>query len=128
MDEYLNEKNKEFEKYNEHKVTAVLNDYKSRIDSVVEYVNNNFPYGFRHAYNPQTKRSVFEAISVGVWLALQENTQKNSLDNSDVIEVFNSEEFRRYTHVASELHKKEKLKGRIEMIYQLVSGNKDLPL
>ncbi len=128
LDEYLNEKNKEFEKYNEHKVTAVLNDYKSRIDSVVEYVNNNFPYGFRHAYNPQTKRSVFEAISVGVWLALQENTQKNSLDKSDVIEVFNSEEFRRYTHVASELHKKEKLKGRIEMIYQLVSGNKDLPL
>ena len=126
LDEYLDEKNNELKEYDELKKNAILGDYKSQIDSVVEYVGKFFPYGFRHAYNPQTKRSVFEAISVGVWLALQNGKELQELSHNSITAVFKSEEFRKYTHVASELHKKEKLKGRIEVIYQLVTGTKDV--
>lgn len=122
LDEYLDEKNHEMATYNENEREKKLQDYQERINSVVNYVDNFFPYGFRHAHNPQTKRSVFEAISVGVWLALDEGKESTNLQPDEIITMFKSERFRKYTHVASELHKKEKLKGRIEIVYQLVTG------
>ena len=72
--------------------------------------------------NPQTKRSVFEAISVGVWKALSENKALESLDKEQIRRCLRSPEFKQYTHVANELHKKQKLQGRIMYIYNLVSG------
>ena len=125
LDDYLNEKNIELSSYDENKQEAVLHEYSKRIDAVVNYVDQCFPYGFRHAHNPQTKRSVFEAISVGVWLALDDDKALKHLSEERILTTFKSETFRKYTHVASELHKKEKLKGRIEVIYQLVTGTKE---
>lgn len=125
LDEYLDEKNRELSSYDEKEQKNILLEYSNRIDAVVNYVDQFFPYGFRHAHNPQTKRSVFEAISVGVWLALDENKELKDLTQEKIIDTFKSDGFRKYTHVASELHKKEKLKGRIEAIYQLVTGTKE---
>lgn len=122
LDDYLDSKNKELSKLKEDDQTKILDDYYKRIESVVDYVENNFPYGFRHKSNPQTKRSVFEAISVGVWLGLKDCKIKQDLSKDEVRKVLDSNKFKQFTHVANELHKKPKLKGRIEVIYQLVTG------
>lgn len=122
LDEYLKEKNEELGKHNSEATTQILEGYKKRIDDVIAYVDKNFPYGFRHAQNPQTKRSVFEAISVGVWKALAEGTIQESLDKGYVKRCLSSPQFKQYTHVANELHKKQKLQGRVMYIYNLVSG------
>lgn len=125
LDEYLKEKNEEMEQLDHEPSSQMIEEYKKRIDRVLEYVEHNFPYGFRHAPNPQTKRSVFEAISVGVWKAMNDGSIKESLDKEYVKRCLSSAEFKQYTHVANELHKKQKLQGRIMYIYHMVSGVED---
>ncbi|WP_302162118.1 DUF262 domain-containing protein [Phascolarctobacterium faecium] len=122
LDEYLERKNKELDKLDDTQQERTLNEYKNSIDNVVKYVEENFPYGFRHMSNPQTKRSVFEAISVGVWKAINDGKVRSSLDKEEVAKALCSNEFKKYTHVANELHKKQKLYGRVMFIYNLVSG------
>lgn len=122
LDDYLEKKNKELEGMSPDAVNAQLTAYLERINRVVDYVDMNFPYGFRYKINPQTKRSVFEAISVGVWLALEDRTALEELDKNKVSKALDSDDFKQYTHIASELHQKKKLYGRVEYIYKLVSG------
>lgn len=122
LDDYLEGMNKKMSSMTEDEKQNIINDYSNRINAVVNYVKKNFPFGFRHKYNPQTKRSVFEAISVGVWLGLKSEKAKEHLSKDDVIKTLDSENFKQYTHVANELHKRTKLHGRIETIYQLVTG------
>lgn len=124
LDNYLNDQNNRLESISEEEQKIKLNEYKNRIENVLNYVENNFPYGFRHKQNPQTKRSVFEAISVGVWLAISQGKQQKTLDKEYVKSILNSTEFKQYTHVANELHKKQKLFGRINVIYELVTEKK----
>lgn len=122
LDDYLKDKNKELGKLTPETRSKVLKEYKKRIDKVTAYVEKNFPYGFRHAQNPQTKRSVFEAISVGVWKAMTEGTILDSLDKEYVKQCLSSPDFKQFTHEANELHKRQKLQGRVMYIYRLVSG------
>lgn len=122
LDDYLERENKKLENLDSDALEKVLNEYGKRIDSVSTYVEKNFPYGFRHMPNPQTKRSVFEAISVGVWKALSEHKALDTLDKEQVRDCLCSPEFKQYTHVVNELHKKQKLQGRVMYIYNLVSG------
>ena len=124
MDEYLNRKNKEWEIFSDKEYEDECKKYAGRIDAVNEYVKNNFPFGFRHAQNPQTKRSVFEAISVGVWVAIEEKKALPRLDKEKVRKFINSSDFKQYTHVANELHKKQRLNGRVNAIYELVTGKR----
>ena len=93
---------------------------------VIRYVEANFPYGFRHSPNPQTKRSVFEAVSVGVWLALKDQKELPELNKEKVRSFISSSDFKQYTHVANELHKKQKLYGRIHAVCRLVTGQEVL--
>lgn len=125
LDNYLEKKNNELSEKNEKETKEILDAYANKINNVVDYVEKNFPYGFRHKQNPQTKRSVFEAISVGVWLALKNGKALESLDVEHVKDVLDSSKFKQYTHVANELHRKPKLKGRVQIIYQLVTGTED---
>ena len=120
LDSYLEKKNNEWQTFKTQELQKEIEKYTKRIDSVSEYVKNNFPYGFRHKINPQTKRSVFEAISVGVWLAMSEGKIKKTLDKEEVKKILDSDEFRKNTHVANQLHMKAKLYGRINTIYEMV--------
>lgn len=124
LDEYLGKKNQELSQLSNDKRRQTLEDYTKRINTVVDYVEKNFPFGFRHKQNPQTKRSVFEAISVGVWKAINEEKAAESLDKEEVKENLDSQSFKQYTHVANELHRKQKLQGRIMYIYNMVVGEK----
>ena len=121
LDSYLEKKNNEWQTLNEAgELEKEKEKYKKRINDVSDYVSHNFPYGFRHTVNPQTKRSVFEAITVGVWLAMAEGKLKGHLDKDVVKDTLNSNEFKQYTHVANQLHLKAKLYGRVNTIYKLV--------
>lgn len=120
LDSYLEKKNNEWQMFSTQELQKEIKKYTERIDCVSGYVKNNFPYGFRHKINPQTKRSVFEAISVGVWLAMSEKKIKKALDKEEVKKILDSNEFRKNTHVANQLHMKAKLYGRINTIYEMV--------
>ena len=121
MDEYLQKKNEELQNVRPDELKAILSSYEERINSVVQYVKSNFPFGFCHKQNHQTKRGVFEAISVGVWLALSRKKIKTSLEHESVKKAISSQEFMQYAGVASELHKKHKLQGRVMFIYNMVA-------
>lgn len=126
IDDYLIKKNKDWEKLNKNELQTQIQNYTNRMNTVIEYVETNFPYGFRHSPNPQTKRSVFEAVSVGVWLALEDQKALPELNKESVRSFINSPDFKQYTHVANELHKKQKLYGRIHAVYRFVTGQEVL--
>lgn len=122
LDNYLDKKNKELQNMSEDEVAKEIDRCAEKINAVVDFVVKNFPYGFRHRHNPQTKRSVFEAISVGTWLAISRSKGSVTLDKNEVREKLSSPDFTQYTHVANELHKKAKLKGRIDFIYNMIDS------
>ncbi|EJL7831355.1 DUF262 domain-containing protein [Vibrio vulnificus] len=121
LDRYLEKKNLELAQMDKKTLEIELNKYKDMIDSVVQVVKNKFPYGFRHKENPQTKRSVFEAVSVGTWLAIKNNNISSTIDSDIIFNALNSSEIKKYTHTANQIHKKEKLVGRIEFIRDLLT-------
>lgn len=120
LDKYIQNKNDEWQNLNEEELQTEIKKYSDRVDGVSHYVSENFPYGFRHKSNPQTKRSVFEAISVGVWQAMEEDKIKGHLNLEEVEKVLDSQKFKQYTHVANMLHQKAKLSGRVQVIYDMV--------
>lgn len=124
LDDYLEKKNKDLGQMPPDELKQTIEVYTTRINMVIDYVEKNFPYGFRHKQNPQTKRSVFEAISVGVWKALDEKKAVGSLDKDKVKDCLDSQDFKQYTHVTNELHRKQKLKGRIMYIYNMITSEK----
>lgn len=121
LDDYLLKKNKEVEKMSDKELKVYLNGYKERIDEVVEFVSEKFPYGFSNVPGGQTKRSAFEAIAIGVRLALDEE-HKLDKTKDDIISVFQGAEFKKYVYMANEVHKKKNLVGRINVIYNMLTG------
>ncbi|EID0694528.1 DUF262 domain-containing protein [Vibrio vulnificus] len=120
LDRFLEKKNLELSNMDSVSVNNELEKYESQINSVVKVVKDKFPYGFRHKANPQTKRSVFEAISVGTWLAIEKNKISNEITSDIILEKINSQTMKKFTHTANHVHKKEKLVGRIEFIRDLL--------
>ena len=119
LDKYLENKNKEWSVLNDEDVQKEKNEYIKKISGVIKYVSIHFPFGFRYNNHPQTKRSVFEAISVGVWRSIFEQNINNNLSKETVEHSLQTQEFKKFNTV-NELHKKNKLTGRINYIYELV--------
>ncbi|HHR6131251.1 TPA: DUF262 domain-containing protein [Providencia alcalifaciens] len=123
LDKYIEKKNIEIMNLNEHDKKRLISEYESKINNVVDFVANYFPYGFRHRDTPQTKRSVFEAISVGVHAALESGDIKyDKLTKDSIGKLLISPDLSKYTHSASQSHKKEKLSGRIDYIENKLRG------
>jgi hypothetical protein len=123
LDEFIDKKNKALEKLTDEQQFIEINRYTEKMNKVLEFVQEYFPYGFRHKYNPQTKRSVFEAISVGVWLVLENKTPlRSDLSKEYISENIGSRDFKRFTHVPNEMHRKRMLFGRINYIYKMITG------
>jgi uncharacterized protein with ParB-like and HNH nuclease domain len=121
LDEFLDKKNKYLEKLDPSAQNDEIKKYEDKINWVVDFVEKNFPYGFRHKHNPQTKRSIFEAISLGVWL-INENKQplKGYITQDYIKEKLDDNEFKKFTHVPNQLHKKKMLSGRVNYIYNML--------
>ncbi|EIP3949426.1 DUF262 domain-containing protein [Salmonella enterica] len=122
LDKYLERKNEYLKNKSQGEVSEFIEKETKKINDVIDFVEAKFPFGFRHVTNPQTKRSVFEAISVGTYLALKNNNINNVPSKRKIEEFINSNDFKKYTHVANELHKKEKLKARVEFIEKMLEG------
>lgn len=120
LDNYLESKNKEWDNIDECRLEKLKNEYIDRINRVNEYVEKYFPYGFRHNHHQQTKRSVFEAISIGVYKAIVDGTINDNIDKDLIKEKLESSAFKKFNTV-NELHKKQKLFGRIGFVYDLVT-------
>lgn len=92
LDEYLDDRNKELNKMDDKDQKAYLDYRYSEFESVLCFVKKSSRFGFRRRHNPQTKRVIFEAISVGSLLALRENPSlecsKEKMDS-----LLNSKEF-----------------------------------
>lgn len=102
LNEYLKEKNNSFNKA----------DLKKRFESMCDFVHKNFPNGFLKSKGfKSTSKLRFEAISVGVYLALKQNP---SLKIKNVAWV-NSDEFENLTSGGS-TNSYSRVKGRIEFV------------
>ena len=120
LDIYLENKNKVLSNLPEHEANIELKKHEEKINAVNSIVKNLFPYGFRHKANPQTKRSVFEAISVGVLQAISKGNVNNDISKEFIMESLNSPEFKKNTHIANQSHKKQKLSSRINFICDML--------
>lgn len=116
VDDFLNE----FVKGRE--VVFEQSEYEKEFRNMLDFVEKYFPYGFAKTKNAKsTPRVRFEAISVGVALALRENPnlQPNSM------EWLNSEEFKIHTTTHAS-NSPKRVSGRIEYVRDmLLKGDSD---
>ena len=103
LNDYLEEMNDgDFEK--EH--------YQKAFNSMVEFIKTHFPIGFRKDNNSKsTPRVRFEAIAVGTYLALKENSELKEPN----LDWLNSEGFKIQT-TSDASNNPDRLKNRIEFV------------
>ena len=113
----------------EHRVDQFIDDYVDsnkdtfnrdeflkEFKGMLDFVDKNFPYGFAKSKNAKsTPRVRFEAIAVGVALALREN-EKLIVNNVDWIE---SDEFRVHT-TSHASNSPNRVTGRIEYVRDML--------
>lgn len=118
LDEYLDDRNKELQKKDNAEQEKYLNWRYIEFENVLNFIKKSSQYGFRRRHNPQTKRVIFEAISVGTLLALRIKPDlcctKEKMDR-----LLNSKEFDAYImgNVGNKkAYSSEQIKGRITYI------------
>lgn len=106
LDEYMKEKQ---EGFNAEVANKLREDFEDMLDFVWKY----FPYGFKKSYNARTTPRVrFEAISVGVHLALE---IKPDLIPKDVTAWLESDEFKEHTR-SDAANNRNKVLARFEYV------------
>jgi len=97
----------------------IKDDYINEFNKMIQFIDTYFPYGFRKdETNQSIARVRFEAISVGVFLALQENP---SLESPDM-EWLDSEGFKIQT-TSDASNNPNRLRNRIEFVRDGLLGN-----
>lgn len=115
LDDYLEVKNRDLASLNENARKNRLDNYYTEFDSMLEFVDKCSTYGFRRSHNPQTKRVLFESISVGVHVALKKNS-KIKVSKQDWNLMVNSVEFKEFWKGNTKTHDPARLRNRIEFI------------
>ncbi|MEG0926804.1 DUF262 domain-containing protein [Chryseobacterium sp.] len=115
LDKYLDAKNKELASLKPQEVKKVLDNYFTDFTNVLNFVDKYSTYGFRKTYNPQTKRVLFEAISVGVHVALKQKPDL-TFNKTDWNKMINAQSFKPFWAGSTKLHDAAKLKDRITFI------------
>lgn len=115
LDNFLDEKNKELEKLNEKERQQFLVKYENEFDKIVDFVDTNFKYGFRLNDTLETKRVIFEAISLAVNLILKES-KKINIDKEELMIELNKQEFNTMISKNTQMYKDDKLKNRVEYV------------
>lgn len=106
LNEYMEETQRSFD-------TEVANKLREDFEDMLDFVWKYFPYGFKKSHNASTTPRVrFEAISVGVHLALQVNPQ---LIPKDVESWLESEEFKEHTR-SDAANNRNKVIARFEYV------------
>ncbi len=96
---------------------------KTNFITMLDFVKNNFKYGFKREQSKSVARVVFEAISVGVYLALRQKPelkqQKKSTDWVRKDETFKSSISQKYG-----LHEANKIMERITIVRDKLLNSK----
>ncbi len=121
LDAYLENKNTELNLMNENQLDTLLQKYLDEFFKMLKFVKQYSTYGFRITHNPQTKRVIFESISVGVYVALKQNSDL-SITTEKMTNILNSNEFRKYWQGNTKVHESLKVKERIELITNQLLG------
>lgn len=108
LDDYMDRKNKNWSKEEETLKTE-------EFEKVIQFVNSYFQYGFAKGAKHQISRMYFEAISIGVLLALREKPDL-CVTKKRIKEIIEAEAFRNIINTRSHTHKKERIVSRIEYI------------
>ncbi|MEA2029628.1 MAG: DUF262 domain-containing protein [Campylobacterota bacterium] len=112
IDDYIKDKKNNFD-------ADTKESMQNNFVLMLEFVEKNFEYGFAKTQNAtSTPRVRFEAIAVGINLALQENPNLKNI-NTDWLD---SDEFKRHT-TSDSANTKRKLNGRIDYVKDKVLGN-----
>lgn len=110
VDDYVKEKEKNF---NSEKMS-------DEFESMLDFVDQYFPYGFKKSPNHNsTPRVRFEAIAIGVNLALKETP--NLKPSEPVINWINSKDFEDHT-TSDAANNRNKVIGRIEFVKNKLLG------
>lgn len=108
LDKYMESKNKTF--------TPDEKEIKQKqFNEMLEFVDNVFENGFRKKNGNSITRIFFEAVSVGVHLALQEEGQLNST-KLDASEWFKDHQFKRLISGTHRTHSPDKITKRINFV------------
>lgn len=112
IDDYIKNKKNSFD-------SKTKKSMQNNFIAMLEFVEKNFEYGFAKTQNAtSTPRVRFEAIAVGVNLALQENPNLKNI-NTDWLD---SDEFKVHT-TSDSANTKRKLNGRIDYVKDKVLGS-----
>jgi uncharacterized protein with ParB-like and HNH nuclease domain len=114
LDDYIKEKGKSSS-------DSELKEKREQFVKALNFVSQNFPYGFRKSNNSKSiPRVRFEAISVGVNLAMMENSNLSKPD----LKWLESDQFKQWT-TSDASNSRVKLIGRVEFVKNCLLG-KDL--
>ncbi|MGG4501638.1 DUF262 domain-containing protein [Paenibacillus polymyxa] len=108
LDEYMKRKNLEFS-------DADKQNKLDELDNVLSFVEQNFEYGFAKTQNPQVSRVYFEALSVGVLLALKEKPELIR-KKVEVNSWLKSKEFNETVSGKYHTHTPNRIKQRINFV------------
>jgi len=89
--------------------------YKERFVNMLRFVKKYSEYGFRKTHNPQTKRVIFESLSVGVHAALLQKPELTS-SKQKISSILNSRELTQLWAGNTKVHDPIKVKSRIEFV------------
>lgn len=115
LDSYLDAKNKELFSMTEAERQKLLDSYYADFNKMLDFVDKYSTYGFRKSHNPQTKRVLFEAISVGVHVALKQKPDL-TFTKDKWNKMILSNEFMAFWAGSTKLHDATKLKARVEFV------------
>lgn len=112
LNSYLDDKNLEFSEAGEEELASKKEDLESNFDRMLSFVKEHFEIGFRKEPNSKsTPRVRFEAIAIGVHLALDVNPSVEP----QYMGWLNSKEFKHHT-TSDSSNNKFKLKQRVEFV------------
>jgi hypothetical protein len=118
LDDFLDKKNKELEQLNESQCHDVLQKSYEEFEAMLSFVKKYSEYGFRKTHNPQTKRVIFETLSIGVSVALRKNTNL-TCTKEKMTAILNSMELKSYFYGNGQQMKAydpRRIKERIEFV------------
>lgn len=96
-------------------------DMLTSFTRMIEYVNSSFEYGFTSGKSRYVSRPVFEAISVGVHLALKENFDLRP-QSIDITKWMKDPSFRNSVSGERQTHSTAKILHRIEYVRDQLLG------
>nr|WP_315002741.1 DUF262 domain-containing protein [uncultured Campylobacter sp.] len=118
LDEYMDKENTRFKNNPE-----LLKIKEEKFLKMIDFVSKALPNGFSKKGSQQVSRLFFEAISVGVTLAIDENNNVNA-QKINLEKILKSDDFLKAISGDRPTHSKDKINKRIELVKKYVlNGN-----